>query len=329
MRLTNGKARLDLDPHGAAIVDALLCAEGHPIRPFFRNPWRDDPREMDSLTRHLGAEWPCVPFGGPDAPSGLPADWQCDVGGALWHHHAHGYGAHSLWKMVQHDANTAMAEISYPDFSPIGELKRRVCLVSEHEIRLELAIQTRAAVSIPIGLHPVMSLADAAPLTAMLSVAGNDTAWTFPLEVEPGNSYLQPDQRGVPLSSLVTKQGNPVDARCLPFAADSEDLVLLTSPGGRVSLARPELGYRIDLNWNDADLPSCLLWMSNRGRHYAPWDGRVCAIGIEPVAAAFDLGVDHSISNATPLARDGIRTSVTLRSGETWQTSYSISVHQL
>lgn len=327
MRLKNERAWLDLDPHGATIAQALLYAGDQPVRPFFQNPWRDDPREMDSLTRHLGGEWPCVPFGVPRAPSNLPADWHCDSGSAPWHHDAHGYGAHSVWTLVQIDDQTAVAEISYPDDSPIAGLKRRVCLVSEHESQMELSIKARAAVSLPVGLHPVMSLADAAPLSAKLCVAGTDTAWTFPLEVEPGSTYLRPDQRGVPLSSLMTAQDGPVDGSCLPFPAQSEDLVLLTSPGGHVSLVRPDLKYRVDLNWDDMDLPSCLLWLSNRGRQYTPWDGRVCAIGIEPIAAAFDLGVDHSASETTPLARSGIKTTIDLRKGETWRTPYSISVH--
>ena len=328
MRLNNGRAWLDLDPHGATIAQALLYAGHQPVQPFFQNPWRDDPRDMDSLTRHLGGEWPCVPFGVPHAPPNLPADWQCDVGSAPWHHHAHGYGAHAIWALAQLDDQTAVAEISYPDDSPIAGLKRRVCLVSEHEIRMELCIEARDTVSLPIGLHPVISLADAAPLTAKLCVAGTDTAWTFPLEVEPENSYLQPDQRGVPFSSLMSAQDGPVDASCLPFPAQSEDLVLLTQPKGRVSLMRPDLGYQVDIKWDDTELPSCLLWLSNRGRQYAPWDGRVCAIGIEPVAAAFDLGVDHSVSDTTPLARDGVRTAIELRKGEQWRTPYSISVHQ-
>ena len=31
--------------------------------------------------------------------------------------------------------------------------------------------------------------------------------------------------------------------------------------------------------------------MSNRGRQYDPWNGRNLCLGVEPVVAAFDLGV--------------------------------------
>jgi len=328
MKLTHGEAWLELDPFGAKIADATLCVDDLRVQPFFKNPWRDDPCDMDNLTRHLGGEWPCVPFGVAHPPQGLPADWRCEDDGASWHQHAHGYGAHSVWTLTKLDGQSALAEITYPDTSPIACLRRRITLSSQAEIHLDLEIEARFDASIPVGLHPVLSLADAAPQTAFLRIAGEQTAWTFPLEVEPGRSYLRPDQRNVPLSSLAGSDGAPVNAGRLPFPEPSEDLVLLSAPGGIVSLVRPDLGYRVDVQWNVDDLPSCLLWLSNRGRRYAPWNGRVCAVGIEPVAAAFDLGVPHSTCGTTPLARNGIRNCVDLSAGETWKTSYAISVKQ-
>lgn len=329
MRLRNGRAWLDLDPNGAAIAEAVLHVGNHPVRPLFQNPWRNDPRPMDNLTRHLGGEWPCVPFGVPDPPSDLPIDWKIDDHTADWHQHAHGFAAHSVWSLTQLDEQNALAEITYPASGPISSLKRTICLASENEIRLSLDIHPRADTRIPVGVHPVLSLADAAPGEALLRIAGQDTAWTFPIDVEPGRSHVLPDQRGVSLSSLATTNGPPVDAHALPFPTESEDLVMLTDPGGRVSLLRPELGYQVDVTWDASALPSCLLWLSNRGRHYAPWDNRVCAVGIEPVAAAFDLGVGHSRSSETPLSRSGIQTAVDLHAGTVWQTSYAITARPL
>jgi len=328
MRLTHGEAWVEVDPVGAIIADATLRIDGRFVRPFFQNPWRDDLRDMDMLTRHLGGEWVCVPFGVPQAPDGLPTDWRCAASGSDWHQYAHGFGAHSVWRLVRQDKNTLLAEIAYPDAGPIAGLRRRICLAGENEIQLSLEIDARSDARIPVGLHPVISLEDAAPGAALIGVAGEQTAWTFPLDVEPGRGYLRPDQRGVPLSSLTATDGAQIDGTRVPYPGKSEDLVLLTSPGGLVSLTRSDLGYRVDVEWDDKDFPNCLLWLSNRGRDYAPWDGRVCAVGIEPVAAAFDLGVDHSISTTTPLAQQGVTSSIDVRKGDTWTTSYCISVHK-
>lgn len=150
------------------ITDAILYADGQPVRPFFPNPWRDDPRPMDTLTRRLGGEWPCVPFGVTQHTDRLPTDWQCDATPTAWHQHAHGFGAHSIWSLTQQDVHFVTADISYPISSPIVRLKRTVCLTAENEITLGLEIEARAHVRIPIGLHPVLSLADAAPETALM-----------------------------------------------------------------------------------------------------------------------------------------------------------------
>lgn len=326
MRLVNGSAWLELDPVGAIVRDAALTAGRSVVKPFFDNPWHRDPREMDTLTRHLGAEWPCVPFGVPQPPANLPKEWQSPQNGPGWNGFAHGYGAHSTWSLTQINARSAMAEIAYPETTPIVGLRRHIELVAQNEIRFRLEVDARFDSEVPLGIHPVVSLAGSEPGTAKLDIAGEETAWTFPVDVEPGMSFLAPDQRRVPISTLRTSAGGQVDARHLPFPGQSEDLVLLSAPGGCVSLSRPDLGYCVDIRWNDADLPFCLLWLSNRGRDYAPWDSRVCAIGIEPVAAAFDLGVPISTSRSTPLARDGLQSFVRLVGGTTWQTEYSIRV---
>lgn len=329
MRLTNGRSWIEIDPVGAILSDAVLTLDGRQIRPLFQNPWRNDPRKMDVLTRHLGGEWPCVPFGATAPPAGLPADWSCDSSAAEWHHHAHGFGAHSAWTLTQEDERKGSAVINYPQSSPIERLERSVCLSSETEIQLGLNIVARQNTEIPVGLHPVLSLSDAKPRAAVISVKGRDTAWTFPIEVEPGRSYLKPDQRGRSLSRLKSATGAIIDACFIPFPTDSEDLILLSCTDGCVSLLRHDLGYKVDVNWDHTELPSCLLWLSNRGRHYAPWDQRVCAVGIEPVAAAFDLGLDHSRSSLNPLARNGIASTIQLLKGEVWKTSYSISVQKI
>jgi hypothetical protein len=42
-------------------------------------PWADDPPEqlvaLPGLLRRLRGEWPCIPFGVPEARTDLPAEW--------------------------------------------------------------------------------------------------------------------------------------------------------------------------------------------------------------------------------------------------------------
>ena len=91
-----------------------------------------------------------------------------------------------------------------------------------------------------------------------------------------------------------------------------EEIVLVANPEeGRVSLDNTEGGYRVTLEWDHTVLRHLLVWMSNRGRPFAPWGGTNVCLGVEPVTAAFDLGESVSAAD-NPLDAEGIPTVVAL-----------------
>jgi hypothetical protein len=112
----------------------------------------------------------------------------------------------------------------------------------------------------------------------------------------------------------------------LPFR--TEEIVLVSNTGGRARLDNHEEAYRVDLTWDSAVFASCNLWTPNRGRTAYPWNGRHIALGIEPVAAPFDLGAAVAVSD-TPLKRAGVATAGRFRSGEAWSTSYAMEIAPL
>ena len=59
-------------------------------------------------------------------------------------------------------------------------------------------------------------------------------------------------------------------------------------------------------------LRNTVFWISNGGRHYAPWSGRhVNVMGLEEVTAYFHPGLAESVAD-NPIARTGHPTTVTL-----------------
>ena len=59
-------------------------------------------------------------------------------------------------------------------------------------------------------------------------------------------------------------------------------------------------------------LSNTVLWMSNAGRHYHPWNGRhVSVLGIEDVTAYYHIGLDES-ARMNPLSKRGFATNVVL-----------------
>jgi hypothetical protein len=133
----------------------------------------------------------------------------------------------------------------------------------------------------------------------------------------------------VSLEQLRSCDGDLVDAGKVPLASDTEDLLMLTDPGGKITLELPEKGYAATVEWDTNALPCCALWFSNGGREMYPWNGRISAIGIEPVASAFGFGQTHSLSSETPLADQGIATAIEVKAAAPWETSYSISLAEI
>jgi len=73
-------------------------------------------------------------------------------------------------------------------------------------------------------------------------------------------------------------------------------------------------------------LRSTVLWMSNGGRHYPPWNGRhVNVMGLEDVTSYFHLGLGDS-ARPNPVSRRGIATHLTLKPHSPLVVNYLMGV---
>ena len=133
MKLANRHASIEVQSMGAMICSAVFhLGDGRTVSPFFRAPWKgvDDPRKaaLPPLLRDLGAEWVCVPFGGPGARADLPSDWQPDPAIVDWDGHPHGLSSNHDWQLAKLGTGTLRAEILYPPETPIVRLVREIWL---------------------------------------------------------------------------------------------------------------------------------------------------------------------------------------------------------
>jgi|SRR5579872_3991798 len=334
--LENALVRAEIHPCGAMLgpVRFRPQPDSRSFDPFFVAPWSGDRSPahdaLPALLKNLRGEWPCVPFGAPTPRADLPADWRHDP---AWQSSVdsffHGYGSHRDWLLRANDAQ-CVAELVCPPDHPIERLERRIRLrESAAALDFQLSVKARRDSALPVALHTVFQLPPRAAPQAELIFSEQARAWTFPVEVEPGRSLLRPDQRGISPNAVRCVDDVARDVRRLPFDQPGEDLVLLTGTGGSVTLANPAEGYAATIIWDAAVLPSCLIWISGGGRLDYPWLGQVCAVGIEPCCAPFDLGPAYGKGADTPLQRAGISTALCLRGGQTWQTGYAICVSVL
>lgn len=280
---------------------------GHLVQPFAVFPWADEeaPSKEQALTGLLArgrGDWPCVPFGISPGPVAM-----------AWDHPIHGESAHASWTRVDdaHDEGHIKLRFDHEHTSPINYLERDItCVQGQPEIRCRLTIHARRDGQLPLGLHPVLKM-PAAPGALHLIPGPFQFARSYPTQVELGADLLQSDLQFQDLTTVPTRQGHNINLLDFPLSEKTESLVQLCGVDGYMTAINFEENYAFELHWDAQTLPSCVLWISNGGRQSWPWSGRHFALGIEPVCAYFDLGVQASV-NDNPIAAQGIPTSIKL-----------------
>jgi len=296
---------------------------GRTARPLYAAPWHD--YHGDPFLEHLRGDFLCVPFGiAPESLVQFPEGWRELTPGQT--QFAHGYSANATWELVNTRGDAAEFQLRYPEGDAV-EYARRTVACAAGTLRFEDRFFMRKNAGLPLGLHPIFRLPEK-PGGATLHLPRCATLAAFPVHTDT-SSILRPgaffdDPARAPLES-----GGSIDLTCLPLAENTEELALLCNVHEPcVHLDNREEGYRVTLEWDADYLKHCMLWISNRGRTFAPWSGRNLCLGIEPVTSAFDLGAAVSAA-ANPLAARGVPTSVALEAGRTYTIRHSISVAEI
>lgn len=317
-----------LESFGGMIgATSLVLSDGRQVSPFHMAPWFAEPTAPDTpaIVRGLRGEWPCVPFGA-DGARHLPPGWRSDGPTFDGADVPHGYGANAQWQFSPADRATLEISCHYPETHPIKLLRRTIRPdPAAPALDITLTVDARRACRLPIGLHPTFRLpqAGAVQLVPLAFRQGR----VFPIAVEP-SSLLAPDASFQSLDAVPAVSGPPISLSRLPLGAKHEDLVQLCGVTGDFVLQYPDENFQLRLGWNTDHFPSVLLWISNRGRSYAPWNSRHVALGIEPVCSAFDLG--PAVSNAAnPISADGTPTAMLFTPNTAFTTQYRIAVEPL
>ena len=297
-------------------------ADGRSLQPMQIAPWAGtkEAAGLQGIMQRLRGDWPCVPFGGPHVPEGLPADWRIHAPDDTWQH---GYAANHDWECVESRDDRLTIAIDYPDDSAISRLERRFVVdPTAARLDMELVIHARRAVRIPVALHPTFRV-PAQPGHLVLEPSAHGTIYTYPVPTEPGVSHVTADATADSLTRLPT-QAAPLDVTRLPLPFATEELLLVTDIGARNDSPQVVLHYldedvRLGLWWDRSAMPDVMLWVSNAGRRAVPWSGRHYALGVEPVNGLFDLGRIADVPESHALAS---RKGITLDPARPWSMRY-------
>ena len=316
---------------GAMLAPVTFAlADGRQVSPLHIAPWAGEPeaQEQPGILRRMRGDWPCAPFGYSVESEGWAADWAATMGPAEADEEVHGYCSNHDWRWREAPDGSLRLSIDYPAASPIARVERSVTPDSNAAaVDLEFSIIVRRRCRLPIGLHPVFRLPNQAG-AARLELGRFDCARTYPGTVEPSAPMFAMNQIFHDLAAVPGRDGKTIDASRLPFAADTEELLQIEGLNGSVALANDAEGYRVRLTWRTEHFPSLLLWISNRGRKFAPWNGRHLALGIEPVCSPFGLGPATAVAD-NPIARSGVPTAREFSPDAPFATRYRIEAEPL
>lgn len=287
------------------IADLIIEHDGGILRPLHRAPWIAEPVESlpsditPGLAR-LSGDFLCAPFSSNDierAPG-------------------HGWPANSEWDVVTSAATADgwKADLRLRRQVLGATIVKRLILRDGHPFLYQEHEIIGGQGELPVSHHPMSAMAHG----GRLSFSPKRLAQTpdTPLETDParGRTKLAYPAQTATLTEFPTSDGGTTDLTQYREEDRREDFVALVEADhgglGWTALARTAERDMLLVLKNPADLPITMLWFSNGGRDYAPWNGRhLGVLGIEDGRSA----VGHAASiGDNSLKREGVPTSFVL-----------------
>ncbi|BCP56369.1 hypothetical protein K32_49860 [Kaistia sp. 32K] len=299
--------RATLDLRGGHVRVFATEQDGRRIEPLHTAPWVDDrtiveDETIDANLRFLSGDFFCAPFSTSDVEEAPP----------------HGWPANSPWTLLDVEPFAGGQTARY-------ELVKRVLgarLVKEFTVRdghpflYERHVFIGGEGHIPVANHAMTRFDGGGRLS--FSPKRFATTPEGAIESDParGRSLLAYPSRFTDLTKAPRADGTTADLTVYPFGSRHEDFLSLVevpeNPLGWAAAIRPDKRDIFLSLKNPADYPITMMWFSNGGRDYQPWNGRhVGVLGLEEGRSYAGHGHKASIA-PNPWSDEGIPTSLHL-----------------
>jgi len=284
--------------------------EAHPIQPYAIAPWWSEPLDpaIPPLLATLRGDFFCSAFGSANAgqSAGRMLPPHGETANGMWHAMGHGSSTSGCWLQLG-------MELSAQG----GHCHAVTALLAGHPVIYQRHDLSRLTGPINPGHHATLAL-PAVPGAGRLSFSRLKCAFTYPEPLERaetgGRSVLEPDVEITDLHHVPCTDGSLTDLARYPARRGFEDLAILcadpTLELAWSAVTFPEQGY-VWFSLRDPRWLSCtLLWFSNGGRDYPPWNGRhINVMGVEDMTGYFDMGLAASCRR-NRLTERGVRTAL-------------------
>jgi len=310
---------------GGHLAPVTFRTSAGDIQPFSIAPWADEPLPANTpdLLKTLRGDFFCAPFGGNGTP------WRGEQ------HPPHGETASSKWQSPQITSpapGVHRFEATRPQTIRPGTAHKQLELRDgETNIYLRHTLSGMSG-SMCLGHHAMIKCPDGEP--GHIGLSPYRAGQVFPDQFEDptigGYSALKQGAKFENLREVPLISGEPADVTRYPARDGFEDLVMVTARARQQpawsTISFPAQGY-LWFSLRDVNvLKSTVLWMSNGGRHYAPWNGRHRrVIGIEDVTANFHHGLAES-AKPNDRAKAGLPTHLRLTPRKSTVVNYIMGI---
>lgn len=294
---------------GGMIAPVTFTLGRKKVQPMHIAPWHGEKlaKSTPNILRALRGDFFCMPFGGNAAPFGREK------------HPVHGEVANSDWSVAafEESRNQTTLRLQLKTRIRKATVDKLIRLVPGHAAVYQRNTVRGASGPMDIGHHAMLRFPEEG---GVVSTAPFDYAQVYPEPVEnpadKGYSILQPGATFDSLQSVPMITGEATDLTHYPARRGFEDLVMMINdpslPFGWTAVAFPTRGYAWFALKDVRVLRNTILWISNGGRHYAPWNGRhVNVMGLEESTSYFHPGLAES-AGRNPISDLGFPTVVEL-----------------
>jgi hypothetical protein len=292
---------------GGHLGPVTFDRRGRAIQPLSVAPWTaDEPGAVgDPLLRVLRGDFFTLPFGA----NADPYDGE--------RHPYHGETAQAVWTR-EADSRPDELHLSLSTTIRPGRVDKWIRLRPGHPAVYQHHLITGMSGPMALGHHAMVLFPDREG-SGVLSTSRFAYGQVYPGDFEPdegGFSALEPGAEFTALDRVPLAGGGFTDLSRYPGRRGFDDLAMVVAddslPFAWTAVTFAQEGYVWFAIRDPRVLRNTVLWISNGGRHYPPWNGRhVNVLGVEDVTAYFHEGVAASAAD-NPLSQAGHPTAIGL-----------------
>ena len=310
---------------GGHLAPVIFDRKRRRIQPYSVSPWWNEKLSADTPTilKVLRGDFFCLPFGGNN--DGFHGE----------RHPVHGETANRRWKFENLECAKGRTTLHLSLKTRIrrGRVDKRITLRDGHNAVYCQHVVSGMRGPMNFGHHATLKFPDQ-PGSGVLTHSPIEFGVVTPDAAENpemfGYSTLKPGARFSQLNRVPTMMGEWANLSRYPARRGFEDIVLLAtkpaSPFAWIAVTFPSERYVWFALKDPHVLRQTLLWHSNGGRHYPPWNGRhLNVLGIEDLTSFFHYGLAQS-ARRNQLNTLGLQTCFPMSPKKSFIVNYIMAV---